>query len=58
MNDHGTSPNEAAAIFNIPSPRTIRKWRTQFESQGQDALESKKKGRSSMKKETKKTTPL
>lgn len=58
MNDHGTSPNEAAAIFNIPSPRTIRKWRTQFETQGQDALESKKKGRLSMKKETKKTTPV
>ncbi|MFD4705681.1 IS3 family transposase [Gottfriedia sp. NPDC058432] len=58
MNDHGTSPNEAAAIFNIPSPRTIRKWRTLFESQGLDALESKKKGRSAMKKETKKTTPL
>lgn len=56
MNDHGTSPNEAATIFNIPSPRTIRKWRIQFESQGQGALESKKKGLHSMKKETKKTT--
>jgi transposase-like protein len=55
MNDHGTSPNETAAVFNITSPALIRKWRIQLESQGMDALKSKKKGRLSMKKETKKT---
>jgi len=55
MYDNRTSPNETATIFNISSPGLIRKWRTQFESQGLDALESKKKGRPSMKKETKKT---
>ena len=32
----------------------IRKWRIHFETQGVDALESKKKGRPSMKKENKK----
>jgi transposase-like protein len=58
MNDHGTSPNETATIFNISSPSMIRKWRIQFESQGMDALESKKKGLLSMKKESKKSTPV
>ncbi len=57
MNNHGTSPNETAAIFNITSPALIRKWRIQFESQGKDALKSKKKGRPTMKKETIKVTP-
>jgi transposase-like protein len=58
MNNHGTSPNETAAIFKITSPALIRKWRLQFELQGIDALESKKKGRPTMKKETKKSTPI
>lgn len=58
MNDHGTSPNETAAIFKISSPALIRKWRIQFETQGIDALELKKKGRPTVKKETKKTTPI
>jgi transposase-like protein len=58
MNNHGTSPNETAAIFNISSPPLIRKWRIQLESQGIDALESKKKGRSTMKRETKKSKPV
>jgi transposase len=57
MNDFGTSPNETALIFNITSPALIRKWRGLFESQGIDALESKKKGRLSMKKESKKKQP-
>ncbi len=30
MNENGTSPNEAAVIFNISSPGIIRKWRSQF----------------------------
>ncbi|WP_429311253.1 transposase [Paenibacillus mucilaginosus] len=33
MNENGTSPNEAAVIFNISSPGIIRKWRSQFSEQ-------------------------
>jgi transposase len=58
MNDNGTSPNETAVIFNITSPALIRKWRSQFESDGMGALESKKKGRSTMKKKSKKNQPI
>ncbi|MFF2450842.1 IS3 family transposase [Neobacillus sp. NPDC058068] len=58
MNDNGTSPNETAAIFKISSPALIRKWRIQLETQGIDALESKKKGRLTMKKDTKKSKPV
>jgi transposase-like protein len=50
MNDNGTFPNKTAVIFNITSPVLIRQWRNQFESGGIGALESKKKGRSTMKK--------
>jgi transposase-like protein len=56
MNENSVSPNEAAVIFNISSPRLIRKWRIQSESIGVDAFVSKKKGRPSMKKENKKQT--
>ena len=58
MNEHGASSYESAAIFNIPSPRLIRKWRQILEEQGIGALEPKKKGRPSMKKETKKPIPV
>ena len=54
MIENGTSLNETAAIFGIAAPSTILQWRKQFEIQGFDALQSKKKGRPSMKKETKK----
>ena len=54
MNNNGTSPNETATIFNIPSPATIRAWRILFEKGGVDALTSKEKGRPTMKKEYKK----
>ncbi len=54
MNDYGTSSNETAAIFKVADPSLIRKWRRQYEEHGIDALESKKKGRLSLKKETKK----
>lgn len=53
INESGATPNEAAVIFNISSPGLIRKWRTQLEKMGTDALISKKKGRLSMKKDTK-----
>ncbi|WP_336078742.1 helix-turn-helix domain-containing protein, partial [Paenibacillus sp. 203] len=42
MNENGTSPNEAAVIFKISSPGVIRKWRSQFNEHGVDALNSKK----------------
>jgi transposase len=48
MNEHGTSPNEAAVIFKISSPGIIRNWRNQFNENGKDALKTKKKGRSLM----------
>lgn len=54
MIQHGTSTLETAVIFNIADPSTLRKWRRQFETNGFDTLQSKKKGRPSMKKETKK----
>ncbi|WP_156178288.1 IS3 family transposase [Bacillus sp. SA1-12] len=53
MKDTGISSYDAAAIFNISSPGLIRNWRKLFETGGIDALHPKKKGRSSMKKETK-----
>jgi len=51
MIEQGTSLNETAAIFKIAAPSSISVWRRQFETQGMDALQSKKKGRPSMKKE-------
>ena len=56
MNETGTSSIDTAAIFNISSPGMIRNWKKKYEDGGYDALVSKKKGRPSMKKDTKKTT--
>ncbi|MCU5276827.1 IS3 family transposase [Bacillus cereus] len=50
MNNTGASPLQAAAMFNIPSPKTIRKWRTILESQGIEALRKTSKGYSTVKK--------
>jgi transposase len=55
MNEQGTSLYETAAIFNIPAPSTILTWKLKLETEGLDALKSKKKGRPSMKKQTKKS---
>ena len=52
MTEHGTSLHETAAIFNIAGASSVRNWKKQFETSGEDALQSKKKGRLSMKKET------
>ena len=41
----GTYLIETAAIFKIPIPSTVRSWKRKFETQGFDALQSKKKGR-------------
>lgn len=54
MNLQGTSLRETAAVFNIPAPSTLLLWQKQWEAEGVDALKPKKKGRPSMKKETKK----
>lgn len=51
MINNGTSPNETAVIFNIPSPATLRTWRILFQKGGVHALEPKKKGRTLMTKE-------
>jgi len=51
MIENGTSLNETAAIFKILAPSTISAWRKQNETQRLDALQSKKKGSLSMKKE-------
>ncbi|MEH7418589.1 helix-turn-helix domain-containing protein [Neobacillus drentensis] len=55
MNEQGTSLYETAAIFNIPAPSTILNWKLILETQGLDALKSNKKGRPSMKEDTKKS---
>jgi transposase len=54
MTENGKSLTETAAIFNIPAPSSILVWKNQLETQGIDALLSKKKGRPSMKKESNK----
>ncbi|OAB33008.1 transposase [Paenibacillus glacialis] len=54
MNEFGTSARETAAIFNIASHSTILSWQRSLELHGVDALQPKKKGRSSMKKESNK----
>ncbi len=54
MKDTGASSVQAAATFNIPSARTVRKWQYLWEIQGIDALKPKKKGRSPMKKKEEK----
>ncbi|MCD8511837.1 MAG: IS3 family transposase [Bacillus sp. (in: Bacteria)] len=57
MSETGASSYEAAAIFNISSPRLVRGWRDLVKKGGIDALQSKKKGRPSMKKDPKKSVP-
>ncbi|MED1613445.1 IS3 family transposase [Bacillus paranthracis] len=50
MNNTGASPLQAAAMFNIPSASTVRKWKRVLESQGIDALRKTSKGYSTVKK--------
>lgn len=52
MTEHGTSLYETAAIFNIAGASSVRNWKKQFETLGEDALQPKKKGRQSVKKES------
>lgn len=53
MVEQGTSIRETAAIFNIPSPTTLGKWKATYEAGGKDALELNKKGRKTMKNKKK-----
>jgi len=56
MAEHGTSSVETAAIFNISSPSNVRAWKRQLEAHGMDSLQSKKKGRPSVRKNVNKQT--
>lgn len=56
MNDHGTSIFDTAARFCLPSDSTLWRWDYLWRNQGIHALESKKKGRLSMKNENQKKT--
>ena len=56
MNEYGTSPVKTAAIFNIPSPSTVARWKKEMDTGGIDALQPKKKGRPSMSKDNQKQT--
>ncbi len=58
INEMGASIEEATAVFNIPAFSTVSTWKYLFETQGIDALQPKKKGRPSMKKESKKNQPI
>jgi transposase len=58
MNETGTSVLETAAIFHLTAPSTIYTWRMILEEQGIDALYSIKRGRVTMKKESKKKQPI
>ncbi len=53
----GTSLIETAAVFNIPAPSTILRWKKLLEKQGIRALQSKN-GASIYEKDTKKTQPV
>ncbi|RXZ00934.1 IS3 family transposase [Fictibacillus sp. S7] len=57
INETGVSISEAAAHFNVASPSTVWNWYQLFETQGIEALRSKIKGRSSMKKDSKRKQP-
>ncbi|MNI22856.1 Transposase [compost metagenome] len=52
MSEVGASVRETAAVFNIASHSTILSWQRSLELHGIDALQSKKKGRPSMKKDS------
>jgi transposase len=58
MNETGTSLLETAAIFKISAPTIISQWQKALEEKGTDALHSKKRGRPSMKKDSKKKQPV
>lgn len=56
MNEHGTSIIETAARFNLSSESILWNWYNTLQTQGWAALEPKKKGRPTMKKDSQKST--
>ncbi|WP_373694424.1 MULTISPECIES: IS3 family transposase [Bacillus cereus group] len=48
MDKQGTSIRETAAIFNIPSYETVRRWKEVYDLNGVDSLITKKRGRPAM----------
>ncbi len=44
MNETNYSIREASAIFHIPDPSMVRRWRKQWETAGDKVFESKRKG--------------
>ncbi|MCD1159593.1 helix-turn-helix domain-containing protein [Peribacillus frigoritolerans] len=55
MNEYGTSINETAVHYNLPSDSTSLNWANRFKEGGLDALKPEKKGCLSMKKDIKKS---
>ncbi|HEK2791961.1 TPA: IS3 family transposase [Proteus mirabilis] len=55
MTKHSLSTRETAALFNIPTFTTVRKWKNIMDTHGIEALAPKKKGRPTL---TKKKTEL
>lgn len=49
INETNYSIREASAIFHIPDPSMVRRWKRKWEISGEDALESREKGPSTMK---------
>ena len=56
MNVHGTSIFDTAARFNLSSDSILWQWQNSLVTEGITALDSKKKGRPSMKKDRQKPT--
>ncbi len=54
MNEHGTSIFDTAARFNLSSDAILWQWQNTLLTKGITALDSKKKGRPSMKKDCQK----
>ena len=48
INETNYSIREASAIFHIPDPSMVRRWKKKWEIGGEDALEPKEKGHSTM----------
>lgn len=48
INETDYSIREASAIFHVPDPSMVRRWKKKWEIGGEDALESREKGRSNM----------
>jgi transposase len=49
INDTDYSIREASAIFHIPDPSMVRRWKKKWETAGEGALDTKEKGPSTMK---------